>query len=112
MARPWAALSWKAYLPSLYAGQQPVDFDEYRYTAVVANLRRPGYARAFSQTTELDHVLWPPAWAMSAAPMVIMGDRDPDFKDPAAEARWIGDTLYPSSGHGPRRRALPPVPAA
>lgn len=46
MAPPWAALSWKAYLPKLYAGRRPPDFSEYR-DQVVASLRRPGYAGRF-----------------------------------------------------------------
>jgi pimeloyl-ACP methyl ester carboxylesterase len=36
-----------------------------------------------------------------------MGDKDPDFKDPAAEARWVADSLrgtyrmVPGAGHYP-----------
>src|SRR5271165_3445410 len=30
MARPWAARVWKGYLPKLYAGRRPEDFEEYR----------------------------------------------------------------------------------
>jgi pimeloyl-ACP methyl ester carboxylesterase len=54
MARPWAAMTWKAYLPKLYAGQRPEDFDQYR-DQLAASLRRPGYAKAFSLTTRTDH---------------------------------------------------------
>ena len=49
MAPPWAAISWKSYLPKLYAGRRPADWGEYR-DQVVASLRRPGYAKAFSRT--------------------------------------------------------------
>ncbi len=54
MARPWAALSWKAYLPKLYAGRRPAGFGDYR-DLIVASIRRPGYARAFSLTTRTSH---------------------------------------------------------
>src|SRR5450755_4320218 len=54
MAPPWAAASWKMYLPKLYAGKRPTDFDEYR-DKIVASLRRPGYAKAFSLTTRTNH---------------------------------------------------------
>lgn len=108
MARPWVAASWKTYLPKLYAGQKPADFDEYR-TAVVASLRRPGHAKALSLTTRLTHAPVEARLADVAAPvMVIMGELDPDFKDPAAEADWIGKTLHgevvmvPDSGHYPQ----------
>jgi pimeloyl-ACP methyl ester carboxylesterase len=93
MAPPWAAASWKSYLPKLYAGSRPDDFEEYR-ERVVASLRRPGYAKAFSLTTRTNH---DPAEVrlgdVTAPTMVIMGDRDPDFADPAAEAGWIGKSL-------------------
>ena len=36
MARPWAAAAWNAYLPKLYAGQLPADFDDYRRKVVPA----------------------------------------------------------------------------
>ena len=52
MAPPWAAISWKSYLPKLYAGRRPADFGEYR-DQVVASLRRPGHAKVFSATTRL-----------------------------------------------------------
>jgi pimeloyl-ACP methyl ester carboxylesterase len=61
MARPWAAISWKAYMPKLYAGQRPPDFDEYR-DRVVASLRRPGYAKAFSLTTNQPRPSRSTAW--------------------------------------------------
>src|SRR5208337_4689814 len=54
MAPPWAAISWKSYLPKLYAGRRPADFSAYR-DQVVASLRRPGYAKAFSRTTRTSH---------------------------------------------------------
>jgi len=38
----------------LYAGRRPADFGDYR-DQVVASLRRPGYARAFSLTTRTSH---------------------------------------------------------
>ena len=54
MARPWAVVAWRWYLPKLYAGRRPDDFEEYR-DRLVANLHRPGYAKAFSLTTRTDH---------------------------------------------------------
>lgn len=94
MAPLWIATTWKAYMPTLYSGRKPVDFDQYR-TSVATSLRRPGYAKAFSQTTrQTDHAPAEARLADVAAPvLVLMGDRDPDFKDPAAEARWIGETM-------------------
>ena len=75
MAPPWAAISWKSYLPKLYAGRRPADFGEYR-DQVVASLRRPGYAKAFSATTRTSH---DPAEArladFTAPALVVMASR-------------------------------------
>jgi pimeloyl-ACP methyl ester carboxylesterase len=94
MAPLWAATVWKAYLPRLYAGQRPADFEAYR-AQLIAGLRRPGHAKAFSRTTHASH---DPAEArlgdVTAATLVIMGDRDPDFPDPKGEASWIAGTLH------------------
>ena len=108
MARPWAASAWKAYMPKLYAGRRPDDFAQYR-DEVVASLRRPGYAKAFSLTTRTDHT---PAQArlgdVSAPTLVGMGELDPDFPSPQAEADWIAETLHgevvmvPDAGHYPQ----------
>lgn len=108
MAAPWAASAWKAYLPKLYAGTKPVDFEDYR-GRLVAAIRRPGYAKAFSMTTRTSHTAAGSALARVSAPtLVIMGQKDPDFKDAAAEARWIGSSLngsvvmVPEAGHYPQ----------
>ena len=93
MARPWVAMTWKGYLPRLYAGRRPGDFDAYR-AAVIANLRRPGYARSFSLTTRTSHE---PAAARVAdvrcPTLVVMGELDPDFKDQRGEAEWVAGAL-------------------
>jgi pimeloyl-ACP methyl ester carboxylesterase len=108
MAPPWAAISWKSYLPKLYAGRRPADFEEYR-DQVVASLRRPGYAKAFSATTRTSH---DPAAArladVTAPVLVVMGEQDSDFPDPRAEADWIARALraqvvmVPEAGHYPQ----------
>ncbi len=116
--RWWAAAVWRAYLPTLYAGRKPSDFDEYR-ARVVASLRRPGYAAAFSLTTSTTHA---PAEAsldrVRARTLVVMGERDPDFGDPAAEGRWIAErlagrlVLVPDAGHYPQSQQPDAVLAA
>jgi pimeloyl-ACP methyl ester carboxylesterase len=108
MARPWAALAWKSYLPKLYAGRRPDDFDEYR-RQIAASLRRPGYARAFALTTHTSHAPVQARLADVRAPaLVVMGEQDPDFPDPRAEADWIAGALraevvmVPEAGHYPQ----------
>lgn len=108
MARPWVRLVWQAYLPSLYAGRRPQDLDEH-LAAVAESLRRPGYARALSRTTRTGHGPAEARLAAVRAPaIVIMGELDPDFPDPRAEAGWIGEQLQaevvmvPEAGHYPQ----------
>lgn len=94
MSGPWAPAVWRAYLPSLYPGVRPEDFEQHR-EAIRASMRRPGYAAAFTRTTRTSHG---PAEArlgeVTAAALVVMGEADPDFKDPAEEAGWIAERLH------------------
>jgi pimeloyl-ACP methyl ester carboxylesterase len=108
MATPWAALSWKTYAPKLYAGRKPEDLDAYLAT-VIASLRRPGYAKAFSRTTRTSHADAEAALSQVSAPtLVVMGEHDPDFPDPRVEADWIAAALNADvvmadeSGHYPQ----------
>jgi pimeloyl-ACP methyl ester carboxylesterase len=108
LARPWAALTWKMYAPKLYAGRRPADLDAY-LTTVIATLRRRGYAKAFSRTTRTSHADAESVLSRVAAPtLVVMGEHDPDFPDPRAEAEWIAAALHgdvvmaPDSGHYPQ----------
>jgi pimeloyl-ACP methyl ester carboxylesterase len=108
MARPWLTTTWKSYLPKLYAGTKPADFDAYR-DRVVANLRRTGYATAFSKTARTSHDRVEARLADVSAPaIVIMGALDPDFADPRAEADWIAGAIgaevvmVPEAGHYPQ----------
>jgi pimeloyl-ACP methyl ester carboxylesterase len=95
----------------------------------VASLHQPGHAKAFSRTARISH---DPAEArldeVASPTVVIMGERDPDFPRPAAEAEWIARALHgrvvmvPEAGHYPQSQQpelvtdavlgfLPPVPA-
>ena len=108
MGGPWAPRVWGAYLPSLYPGRRPEDFDAHR-AEILASMRRPGHAAAFRRTTRTTHA---PVEArlddVRAPVLVVMGERDPDFADPAAEARWIAERLHgevvlvPGAGHYPQ----------
>jgi len=108
MARPWAAAAWRAYLPTLYAGTLPSDFFHYR-DEVIRSIRRPRYTRAFSLTTRTRHDQAEMSLNRVTAPvLVVMGESDPDFPDPTAEAKWIaravnGRTeMIADAGHYPQ----------
>ena len=107
MAPAWAAQSWRAYLPKLYAGTKPADLDSH-ISSIFSSIKRPGYAASFSLTTRTSHAPVEAVLGQISAPaLVVMGELDPDFKDPKAEAQWIAERLVadvamvPHAGHYP-----------
>lgn len=109
LARPWIVTAWRSYLPSLYAGRRPDDLADH-LAEITAALRRPGHASAFATLTRtLDHDPVEQRLGDVRTPtLVVMGALDPDFPDPEAEARWIGEALdgevvvVPEAGHYPQ----------
>jgi pimeloyl-ACP methyl ester carboxylesterase len=108
LARPWARPAWASYLSKLYPGRRPDDYAEHR-AEIVASMRRPGHTRAFLKTTKFSPAAVEKRLGEVAVPLlVVVGDRDPDFRDPASEARWIGERLggetllVPGAGHYPQ----------
>lgn len=107
MQPAWIRPVWKAWLPGLHAGRRPDDFDAHQ-TAVLAALARPGHRRALARTTRTSHQPAAAVIAEVAAPtLVVMGELDKDFPEPAEEARWVaaqldGEVLMvPEAGHYP-----------
>jgi pimeloyl-ACP methyl ester carboxylesterase len=83
--------------------------DEETAADVIASLRRPGHAKVFSATTRTSHDLAEARLADVTAPaLVVVGEQDPDFPDPRAEADWIARALgaqvvtVPEAGHYPQ----------
>jgi pimeloyl-ACP methyl ester carboxylesterase len=109
MARPWAGAMWKMYLPRLYAGRPAADQDAY-LAEVASAMRQPGHTAAFSRLiAQLDHrVAEERLDAVRAPSLVVMGEVDPDFPDPKAEAEWISGrigsqvVMVPEAGHYPQ----------
>ena len=93
LRRPWGAAAWLAYWKSLYPTTKPADLAEHR-ARIAAGLRRPGGWAAFKAATGTSHE---PAHARLAdvhvPTLVVMGTKDPDFPDPAAEAAFVGGAL-------------------
>ena len=107
LLRPWGPAAWNAWYRRLFPGRAPADLPDHQ-ASIRASLRRPGHWRAFAATTHTSHA---PVQArldeVATRVLVVMGDRDPDFPDPAAEARFVADRLggsvvmVPGSGHYP-----------
>ncbi len=79
----WVRATWKAYLPSLYAGRHPADHADH-LAAVYASLGRPGHARAFSRTVlgTTHDIAEQHLPGVQAPALVVMGELDKDFPDP------------------------------
>ena len=94
MLRPWGPSFWSIYYGSLYKTAPPADLDSYR-AALVSNLKEPGRIEA---TKALIFASQAPCEAripdFHAPVLVVMGSRDSDFSDPAAEADWVATHLH------------------
>jgi pimeloyl-ACP methyl ester carboxylesterase len=93
-SRPWGPAAWQWYYKTLYPTQPPADFAGY-----LANLRRNLAERG--RLEALLGMLLAPKTAseerlgrVQAPALVMMGSKDPDFKDPAGEARWVAEQLH------------------
>lgn len=107
LMKPWGPAVWRQYHRRLIPTGGPADQAEHT-AAVHAALRRPGRWRAFQLTAAGSHD--PAEAALShvrARTLVIMGEKDADWPDPAAEAAWVGEQLrgevrmIPDAGHYP-----------
>ncbi len=92
-SRPWGPSVWKKYYASLYPTRKPEDFSQYAIF-LKNNLTEPGRMEALQKmmvTSKKEAEIR--LNQVKAPTLVIMGSRDPDFKDPQAEASWVAQQL-------------------
>ena len=105
---PWRVRTWAMYYGTLFPSHKPADFHDYlkqlrknlsergRFDAV----KRLGSSSRQPSAERLQRV--------KAPTLVIMGTKDPDYPDPAAEGRIVADqigaalALIEGSGHYPQ----------
>ncbi len=99
---------WQRYYASLYPTRKPADFPQY-LQALRANLQEPGRMEALQRMLRASKQAAEDRLPRVKAPsLVIMGSKDPDFKQPEAEARWVADrvsgtyTMLAGAGHYPQ----------
>jgi pimeloyl-ACP methyl ester carboxylesterase len=106
-ARPWGPALWQKYYTSLYPTRKTDDMHAYT-NRLRSNLQEPGrieiLKRMMMASKEASEARLP---QVKAPVLVLMGSKDPDFKDPQAEASWVADNLggtyqmVPDAGHYP-----------
>jgi len=94
LSRPWGLSTWLAYYTKSHPGRHPADLDQHKQ-ALKASLRRARSWRAFQKTVrQTTHAAIERRLDDVKAPaLVVMGTRDPDFKDPVAEGKFVADHL-------------------
>jgi pimeloyl-ACP methyl ester carboxylesterase len=105
---PWGPAAWGMYYASLYPTAKPADFDAYK-AALVANLKEPGRMAALQAMLAAPKADVEARLGEVRAPtLVVMGTKDPDFDDPAAEANTVarllgggGVQMIDGAGHYP-----------
>ncbi len=107
LAAPWGAGSWASYFTRFYPTQKPPDFDAY-LAAVRVNMsdnKRLAALRAMmiaSKAASEERL-----GKVNAPAMIIMGSKDPDFKDPQSAAHSVAAsvhgavTIVDGAGHYP-----------
>lgn len=92
-AGPWRVWFWTSYWDSLFPLRKPDDHAAYR-EALAANMREPGRMDALKKMVSLSKAGTEAIVGIKPVPaLVVMGSKDPDFKDALAEADWLADKL-------------------
>jgi pimeloyl-ACP methyl ester carboxylesterase len=92
-AGPWRVWFWTTYWDSLFPSSKPSDQARVK-TALTRNLREPGRMTALYSMIRLSKADTAAIVSQTRVPaLVIMGTRDPDFPDSAAEAHWLAGEL-------------------
>jgi pimeloyl-ACP methyl ester carboxylesterase len=96
-AGPWRVWFWATYWNSLFPTNKPADQDQIK-AAIAKNLREPGRMVALQAMIGLSKADTAAIIPQGRVPtLVVMGTRDPDFPDAAAEARWLASELHAES---------------
>jgi pimeloyl-ACP methyl ester carboxylesterase len=107
LIKPWGPAVWKSYYPKFYPGRRPTDLDAH-LALIRQSLRRGDHWRSFVRTTRTTHTPASERLGRVQAPvLVVMGEKDPDWPDPVAEAHFVASALradlvlVPDAGHMP-----------
>jgi pimeloyl-ACP methyl ester carboxylesterase len=93
-SRPWGPGMWLRYFSTLFPSRKPQDFADY-CTALRDNLSQPGRFESLQQMLSASkHASEERIPRVKAPVKVLMGSKDPDFKQPETEGRWVAEHLH------------------
>jgi pimeloyl-ACP methyl ester carboxylesterase len=108
MNNPWRAQTWRMFYRTLYPTHKPADFEAY-LDRLTANLSQPGRFEAVKAFPNASRQAWEERLPRVKTPaLVVMGTKDPDFPDPAAEGQYLAEkiggrlVLIEGAGHYPQ----------
>lgn len=108
---PWKVRAWVSYHRSLFTNHRPDDLPEYSQQ-LHQNLQQPGrFAAVRAMIQRSDAAVAERLPQLTQPVLILMGDQDPDFRDPEAEARWIAEqtggrfAMIQNAGHYPQAEA-------
>jgi len=106
-ARPWGPSMWMTYYSNLYPTRKPADLAGYK-AALYANIKQGGRLEAVLAMLGASKRASGERMPQVKQPaLVLMGSKDPDFKNPEAEAKRVaavvgGDyRMIENAGHYP-----------
>jgi pimeloyl-ACP methyl ester carboxylesterase len=108
---------WMSYWPKLFGIEKPANFEQRRQE-LADNLAEPGRFAAAREMLKSSRASAENALRGATCPaLVLMGEEDPDFQNPAAEAQNTADRLggpatvmmVPGAGHYPHTEDLETV---
>jgi pimeloyl-ACP methyl ester carboxylesterase len=123
LSGPWGPGAWAGYYSkTLNRGTQPSGLAEH-VADIRSSLKEPGRLREFRELAmQLDHgVVEARIDEIRTPAIIVVGELDPDYADPAAELAWMGEqidaeaVLVPDAAHYPQTQrpelVSPPVVA-
>jgi pimeloyl-ACP methyl ester carboxylesterase len=106
-SRPWGASAWLKYYATLFPTRKPADWVEYT-TGLRHNLSQPGRLESLQKMIIASKAASESRLAKINCPaLIVMGGKDPDFKQPSVEADWVASKfkgivqMVEGAGHYP-----------
>lgn len=104
LLRPWAPRALTLFYDTLHAGRTPEGHQEQK-GRILRMLRPADRHRAVVRTITSPRMTVSSSEGLRARAVVVMGEKDPDWKDPEAEAEWVSSVvggsvvMVPECGH-------------